>query len=151
MFSRKARISYPRLSQNNGMICLVLMSSVITCKDWPDPIFSKIRSVTTFGRGHTSPLISSVLSTFGPSSGMAASLLITASQRISLLSSLDINIHAMKMPADKCIIFLESRVMGEDSCTERDNCRQQPVPIALTEENSGKACCPSIAGEIEQM
>jgi hypothetical protein len=76
--SRKSSNPYPMLSQNDGMLCLVLMSSVITCKDWPDFIFSKVRSVTTFGRGHASPLTSSVLSTFGFSPGMAVSLSITA-------------------------------------------------------------------------
>ena len=40
--------------------------------------------------------------------------------------------------------------MGEDSCAEGDNCRQQPVSIAFTENNSGKAYYPSIEGEFEQ-
>lgn len=40
--------------------------------------------------------------------------------------------------------------MSEDSCAERDNCRQQPVPIALTEDNRKKARCPSIKEKIEQ-
>jgi len=39
--------------------------------------------------------------------------------------------------------------MGEDFCAEGDNCRHQPVLIAFTENNSGKACYPSIEGEIE--